>query len=73
MLKMRYNRDGYSFEWSGGAYIEIFTEGSSVPFDVYNVWNYLTDEPIIERTASAFIQYVDEGMEDLIYFYGVST
>jgi hypothetical protein len=70
---MQYNRDGYSFKWSGGAYIEVFTQGSSTPFEVYNVWNYLTDKPIIEYTASAFIQYVDESIEELIYFYRVST
>jgi hypothetical protein len=58
--KMIYTRDGLEFVWHGGAYIDIFVEGGDgSALDAYNVWDYATDKPNIERTLDAFTAYVD--------------
>ena len=61
-----YNRDGLTFSWLGGAYIEISVEGG-LPFDVFNVWDYEKDEPKIERSMRGLVNFVDAEMlsEDL--------
>jgi hypothetical protein len=58
--KMIYTRDGMEFVWHGGAYIEIFiVGGDGSAIDSYNVWDYATDKPTIEKTLDAFTEYVD--------------
>jgi hypothetical protein len=59
----RYHRNGNIFTWLGGAYIEITLEGNSMPYDVYNVWNYEKDEPIIERSMRGLVSFIDEQFE----------
>lgn len=59
-----YKRDGVTYEWSGGAYIEIFPNGSASPVDVYNVWDYALDVPTIERSSHALAKFVNEMIEE---------
>jgi hypothetical protein len=58
MTEMVFYKNGLRFECSGGNYIAIFEKHASVPFEAYNVWNYDTDEPRIDRTQEAFEEYV---------------
>jgi hypothetical protein len=60
--EIKYYRDELVFTWSGGAYIEISHEDSEIPFDVYNVWNYETDEPKIERSMRGLVDFIDTEM-----------
>jgi len=50
---------GLTFEWSGGAYIDV--DG----FDCISVWDYESDTPSIPATLTAFearcVEYVTEG------------
>lgn len=57
--KMVYNTENFRFEWSGGAYIELFFVGSDSALDVVNVWDYEKDEPRIERTLPAFQNFIE--------------
>jgi len=71
-------RDGVTFRWHGGAYIEsgyIATErgeyerdyghgiGDFVAQDCRNVWDYETSEPIIPRSLDAFEAACEQWME----------
>lgn len=55
---------GFEFQWSGGAYIDIYVIGESTPFDVYNVWDYEKDAPSIERTTQALAEFVDNEIRE---------
>lgn len=59
----RYHRNGNIFTWWGGPYIEIAFENNAMPYDVYNVWNYEKDEPIIERSMRGLVDFIDEQFE----------
>jgi hypothetical protein len=65
MTKLKYTFENLVFSWSGGAYIEIFNEGSETPIDIFNVWDYEKDEPTIERSMRGLVSYVDERMQEL--------
>lgn len=60
----RYHRNGNIFTWWGGPYIEIAFENSSMPYDVYNVWDYEKGEPIIERSMRGLVGFIDEKFEE---------
>ncbi len=69
--KMVYEKhEDLRFEWSGGEYIEIFFGDSKTAFDVLNTWDYAKGEPRIERTLTAFTEFVEnyirEVQEELI-------
>ena len=66
VIRIIYTKDGLDFVWHGGAYIEIFEAGESVPFDAMNVWNYETDKPNIEPTMEALANFVDARIEELV-------
>ena len=57
--KMVYSTDEFRFEWHGGAYIELFFVGSTSALDAVNVWDYEKDEPRIERTLTAFQEFIE--------------
>lgn len=65
MNKLEYTTQGLKFSWWGGPYIEISFEDSENPFEVFNVWDYEKDEPIIERSMRGLVEYVDENIHDL--------
>ena len=54
------------FEWSGGAYIEIFSIGKTQPFDVINVWDYEWDVARIDIAgfAKEVEGWLDENLPD---------
>lgn len=60
----RYHRNENVFTWWGGPYIEISFEGSSMPYDVYNVWDYEKDEPTIERSMRGLVDFIDARFEE---------
>jgi len=64
LMTYRYHRNGNVFTWWGGAYIEIAFENNSMPYDVYNVWDYEKDEPIIERSIRGLVNFIDEQFEN---------
>lgn len=64
MKLLTYTTHGFKFEWSGGAYIDIYVIGESTPFDVYNVWDYEKGVARIERTPEALAQYVDNEIRE---------
>ncbi|MGN6128517.1 MAG: hypothetical protein ACTHON_18315 [Humibacter sp.] len=49
-----------TFAWEGGAYIDVWPEGSERPTDTINVWDYEKDVPTIARTPEAFRAECDE-------------
>ena len=57
-----YHRNGLTFSWLGGAYIEIYFEGNAMPYDVFNVWDYEKDEPKIERSMRGLVDFIDTEM-----------
>ena len=65
----RYYRDGNVFSWWGGPYIEIAFEWASMPYDVYNVWDYEKDEPTIERSMKGLVAFIDEQFETESEYY----
>jgi hypothetical protein len=60
----RYHRNGNIFTWWGGPYIEVAFENSSMPYDVYNVWDYAKDVPTIERSMRGLVNFIDEKFEE---------
>ncbi len=59
-VAMIYSKDGLEFVWRGGAYIDIFVEGSDgSAIDTYNVWDYEKDEPRIGRTLKDFEEFIE--------------
>jgi hypothetical protein len=60
----RYHRNENVFTWWGGPYIEISFEGGSMPYDVYNVWDYEKDEPTIERSMRGLVDFIDARFEE---------
>jgi hypothetical protein len=62
--KMVYETENFRFEWHGGAYIELFFTGSTSALDVVNVWDYEKDEPRIERTLTAFEEFIEGYIKD---------
>jgi hypothetical protein len=60
----RYHRNGLMFSWVGGAYIEIYFEGRTIPYDVLNVWDYEKDEPKIERSMRGLVDFIDAEMAE---------
>lgn len=53
-----------TFTWGGGAYIDVYPEGSEYPTDTINVWDYEKDVPTIERTLDAFRAECDEWLKN---------
>ena len=52
-------RSGLTFEWSGGAYVDIYATGVEVPFEVINVYDYAAGKPSIPFTAEALKDAAD--------------
>jgi hypothetical protein len=48
-IKMMTETEHLRFEWSGGAYIAVFSKKHDIETNVINVWNYELDKPVIER------------------------
>lgn len=46
-------RSGITFEWSGGAYVDIYATGADAPFEVLNVYDYRAGRPAIPFTVEA--------------------
>lgn len=60
----KYRKNGLVFSWWGGPYIEISQDGSEIPFDVYNVWDYEKDVPTIERSMLGLVAFIDERLDE---------
>lgn len=63
MAEMIYKRDGLRFEWSGGSYINIYVGDDESPIDLYNVWDYAENLPLIQRSMAGLTAYVDSKMD----------
>ncbi len=66
MAMFEYKVGNTTFKWEGGAYIEIFNNDETTPWNVFNVWDYAIDEPKIKRSLESLIIYVDERIEELM-------
>jgi hypothetical protein len=52
------------FEWSGGAYISVFSKRQDIEINVINVWDYELDKPVIERSFDGFRTRITEWLTE---------
>ncbi len=66
MAMFEYKVGNTTFKWEGGAYIEIFNNDETTPWNVFNVWDYEWDVPTIERSLEGLVSYVDARIAELM-------
>lgn len=66
MAMFEYKVGNTTFKWEGGAYIEIFNNDETTPWNVFNVWDYEWDVPTIERSLESLVSYVDARIAELM-------
>lgn len=62
--KMVSETEHLRFEWSGGAYIAVFSKKHDLEINVINVWNYELDKPVIERSFDGFRNRITEWLTE---------
>lgn len=69
---MRASVGGWEFEWEGGAYIDVYPPGSSVPADCINCYDYEAGRVALPYTfgnlEGAAIEWMHNNWEDLASF-----
>ena len=63
-IKMMTETGNLRFEWSGGAYIAIYSKKHEIEVNVINVWDYELDKPVIERSFDGFRNRVIEWLSE---------
>lgn len=63
MATETYSSSGYTFQWKGGEYIDVFMDGGEYPLDCINVWDYGLSEATITSRVS-FIQECEDWLDD---------